>query len=93
MRVPAITRTIKTKIVTAMVANKATCQLEEHVVTVPSSVSNLEKYLKKELNGELVFVSIKEVVETSQKYKMSISAFLEVATPVDNDSDDETIEE
>ena len=94
MRKPAITRTIKTKVVTAMVANKETCHLEEHIVTVPSSVANLEKYLKKEIGEPLVFVSIKEVVETTQKYKMSIDAFIEVATPVDSDdSDDETIEE
>ena len=88
MRKPMITRTVKTKIATCVVANKTTMALDEATVPVPNG-ADVEKFCKKYLNNELVFVSIKNVEELEQKYAMPIEQFMELAVPVDNDEVDE----
>lgn len=88
MRKPMITRTVKTKIATCVVANKATMALDVATAPVPNGV-DVEKFCKKHFNNELVFVSIKEVAEIEQKYAMPIEQFMELAVPVDNDEVEE----
>lgn len=77
-----ITRTIKSKKVTAVVTDTATLETRTQDYVVPGSCKNemqIFKAIKKQLGETEFVVSISDVRTESHKYEMSVEQFMELA--------------